>query len=245
MTKLNPNERLLVESGPGRYRLVGPGRVWLKPWQRALVRLYVGPQAQSIQLRTVPTSENMPLAVTLQVMYRFEPGLLTPALLPGLKELYEGGWSSNLVWRTELILRRLCGGCAWRELQQEGTLARLERRLTCTLGDQMKPLGLAVREVCLIKMELPAELQRTFIQVERDSLEARGWVLALQAYADLFDQDLSRVMPLIGQWELLNILRQKGQAQLILTGSAPGSSGRPLEPDPPVFQMHLPLPREV
>ncbi len=242
MIKLKPDERLLIETGVNHYKLVGPGRVWLLPWQRALTMLNIGPQAQPLQFENVRTTENVPVNGVVQLLYRVDPSLFTTDMLPKLPDWQAGGWQAILKWRTEYVFRRVLADFNWRDLGQEAVQQRLERRLTQTLATLLKIFGLNLMAVCVVKTELPADLQRTIIQAERDSLEPRGRALALKEYFDLFGHDLTRAMPHIVQWELLNLLRQNGQTNLILTGTGLAldreSAGH--EPAPPLYQMQLP-----
>ena len=87
MFKLNPNERLLIESVINYYKLLGPGLVLLFPWQKALTRLDVGPQERTLQFERVQTVENVPVKVTLEVFYQVDVDLLTDDLLPKIPGL--------------------------------------------------------------------------------------------------------------------------------------------------------------
>lgn len=242
MMILNSDERLLIESGVNHYKLVGPGRVWLLPWQKALTKLNVGPQGQSLYFENVRSVENVPVNVVLQLLYQVDPQLFTAEMLPKLPSWQAGSWQVILKWRTEYVLRRVMADLNWRDLAQEAIQQRLERRLTQTLATFLKLVGLNLTAVCVVKTELPADLQRTIIQAERDGLEPRGRALVLKEYFDLFGHDLGRAMPHIVQWELLNLLRQNGQTNLILTGTGLtlDQNGAGHEPVPPLYQMQLP-----
>lgn len=242
MTTLHPNERWVIESGINHYQLIGPGRVWLKPWQRVLTKLEIGPQGQSLQFNEVRTAENVPLKAVLQVLYQVDPDLFTPDLLLKLPRLNEVGWQYVLKWRTEHTLRSLLAGYAWSELSKAETQPKLERRLTQTLADALKVIGLKITAVYLVKIELPADLQRTLLQTEQDGLEPRGRAGVLKEYFDLFGHNLPQAMPYIVQWELLNMLRKNGNPNLILTAAGLSlGSEHTSEPLPSVFQMQLPL----
>ncbi len=240
--KLNPDERLLIENGVNHYKLIGPGRVWLLPWQKVLTKLNVGPQGQPLYFENVRSGENVPVNVTLQLLYQVDPQLFTAEMLPKLPSWQAGSWQAILKWRTEYVLRRVMADLNWRDLAQEATQQRLERRLTQTLATFLKLVGLNLMAACVIKTELPADLQHTIIQAERDGLEPRGRALVLKEYFDLFGHDLGRAMPHIVQWELLNLLRQNGQTNLILTGTGltldQNSAGH--ESVLPLYQMQLP-----
>lgn len=243
MTTLNPNERWVIESGINHYQVIGPGWVWIKPWQRVITKLEVEPQGQALQFNEVRTAENVPLNVALQVLYQVDPDLFTADLLPKLPKLNEAGWQYVLKWRAEHTLRSLLVGYAWQELGKVETQHKLERRLTQTLADALKVIGLKIIAVYLVKIELPADLQQTLIQVEQDGLEPRGRAAVLKEYFDLFGHNLPQAMPYIVQWELLNMLRKNGNPNLILTASGLSlDQDHTPEPVPSVFQMQLPLP---
>ncbi len=243
--KLSPNERLLVESGINHFRVVGPGLVWLAPWQRARARLFIGPQGQSIRLNEVRTREDIPVNVTIQVLYRVNPDLFGEELLPKLPALNAGGWQGMLQWRTEAILRPLLAGYPWRGLNSEELQQRLEQQLGLTLADRLKKVGLDLLSVSLVKTELDPALQQTIIRAERDQIEARGRALVLREYLQTFGPNLPYAMPHIVQWELLNLLHKNGQTQFLLSaaGLTPGGPVSEAALPQPVLQFKLPLER--
>lgn len=244
MTTLNPNERWLIESGVNHYRVVGPGRIWLKPWQRVRAKLYVGPQGQAFPFNTVRTVENIPVEMNVQVLFQVDPALFTADLLSKIPTLNEGRWQGVLRWRVEHVLRQMVADYSWRDFGKQTIQQRLERHLTQTLADSLKVIGLKVTAVSPVKTVLPTPLQHTIIEAEQDGLEPRGRALVLKEYFEVFGQNLTEAMPHIIQWELLNLLRKNGHPNLILTASGLAfdqqSSGA--EPSQPVFQMQLPLP---
>ena len=246
MIKLSPNERLLVESGVNRYKLVGPGLIWLAPWHKALTKLYIGPNEEAYQLDEVRTVEHVPINVDLRVLYKVDLALLTPKLFPQVPWLGDGVWQKILRWRTEYILRQMMADYPWRELGKQPVQQRLERQLAQTLADQVKLVGLRLLSISLVKTELPADLQRTILQAERDSIEPRGRALVLKEYFDIFGDDLAQAMPHIVQWEVVNTLRKNGRINLVLAAASlpidgPSPKG---EMPQPLFQMQLPLPKE-
>lgn len=245
MWKLNPNERLLVESGVNHYKLVGPRLVLLAPWQKVLATLYVGPQEYSFRRYEVRTGEDIPLNFDLRIVYRVEEEYLTPELLPQIPWLHDGMWQNILDWRIEEILRKLVGSFHWRDLNKESSQRQLERRLLRTAAGYLKVIGLCIMSVSLVKIELPAGLQQTILQAEQDSIEPMGRAQALREYAEMFEGDLVKAMPYIIQWELLRVLRENGQSNVILTNGALSLGEVPREAtvSQPLFQMQLPLPQ--
>lgn len=246
MIKLNPDERLVIESSTNHYKLVGPGRIWLKPWQKALTTLYVGPQGQTWQCDAVRTRENIPVNITAQILYQIDVQLLSHDLLVKTPQLNKGGWKNILTWRLEHVLRQLVADYSWRKLSQKNVQQRLERQWTQTVAEALQVVGLRLLAIYLIKTELPADLQETLIESERDGIEPRGRALVLKKYFDIFGHDLARVMPYIVQWELLNTLRKGDNRQYLLTSSVLSPDGQPLPAgsSQPVYQMQLPLPQE-
>jgi regulator of protease activity HflC (stomatin/prohibitin superfamily) len=246
MIRLNPNERLLIVNGANHYRLVGPGWVWLKPWQQALVKLDLGPQSQSLDIEEVRTLEHVPVDVTAQILYQIDPVLCSEELLPKLPQLSSGGWQGILRWRLEHILRQMLADYAWRDVGKSAIRQRLERQLTQTMAEYLKPLGLRISAVCLVKIGLPGQLQQTIIRAERDSIEPRGRAAVLKGYFDIFGPDIARAMPYIVQWELVNTLHKNGKAQFLFSDSALFPNGQPAGPGAkqPVYQMSLPMQQE-
>lgn len=238
-TKLNPNERALVESPVNRYKIAGPGRVVLTPRQRIIARLYVGPRANTLEFDQVRTAEEIALGVKVQVIYRVDPELFTDDLLSKLAGLNEGGWQGIIHWQTEYVLRMLVGQYPWRELSKEQTKKRLERQFTQTLAARLKIVGLNVIAVCLIKTTLPANLQTTLIRAEQDSIEAGGRALVLKNYLEIFGDNLPQAMPYIIQWELMNTIH-KNNPQILMTAT---HSPAPPTLSEPVFQLQLPIAR--
>lgn len=242
VTKVGLQERLLVEDGINRYKLLGPGLAWLAPWQRERARLYVGPNAVSVDCDRVRVSEDIPVNVLVKVIYRVTPDLLTEKLLPRVPGLVDGGWRNIVHWRTEAVVRRLFGRYHWRDLKTEPAQVELEQQISQALVERLAMLALEVMAVTLVKTELDARLQKTIVGAAQDGIEAGGRAEVLKQYFDLFGDRLSQVMPYIVQWELLNTLHKKGNPQLLLAAS--GLSLGPALPASktggPVYQMRLP-----
>ena len=242
-TILNPNERLLIESPVNRYKVVGPGQVLLIPLQRALARFYVGPMGHSFQYSQVRTIEDVSINVTAQIIYRVAPELFSASLLPRVPGLNDGGWQKILHWQTEYVLRMLIAQLPWRELSQEQAQKRLERHLTQTLADRLKMMGLDIVAVYLIKMELPANLQKTLIQAQQDNVEAQGRAKVLKNYLEIFGERLSQAMPYIIQWEMMNTVHKNGDPKILVTNESlsPKVSVPTNGTSPPAFQLQWPM----
>ena len=242
--RLNPNERLIVESPVNRYKIAGPGWVTLTLRQKIVTRLYVGPRGHSFQFKEVRTAENIPVDVKVQVIYRVDPSLLADELLSRTAGLNDGGWHGSVQWQTEYVLRMLVAQYPWRELNREEVQKRLERHVTQTLADRLKRIGLDIFTVCLVKTELPDGLQKTLLQAEKDTIEAQGRASVLKSYFEIFGASLPTAMPYIVQWELMNTIHKNGDPTVLLTNE--NLSAQPQLPmngitRPPVFHMQLPL----
>ncbi len=216
--RLNPNERLVVQSPVNRYKIAGPGWVTLTLRQKIVARLYVGPSGQTFQFKEVRTAENIPVDVKAKVIYRVDHTLLTDELLSRTDGLNDGGWNGIVQWQTEYVLRMLAAQYPWRELNREEVQKRLERQLTQTLADRLKQVGLNILAICLIKTELPDGLQKTLLQAEKDTIEAQGRARVLKSYFEIFGAGLSTAMPYIVQWELMNTIHKNGDPTVLLTG---------------------------
>jgi hypothetical protein len=226
MIKLSPNERLLVESWVNRYRLVGPGLVWVKPWQKVRARLYIGPNAISIDCQHVRTREEIPVRVIAKVIYQVKPELITEAVLPRVPALNEGGWKSVVEWRSEALLRRLMAKYEWRALKDEAIQEDLEQQLNQALIDRLAAMGVELIAVNLVKIELGQEMQRTITHAEQDAIEADGRARVLKSYLEIFGDNLTQVMPYIREWEMLNLLHKNDNLQpLLMTNTS--SNGLP------------------
>ena len=104
---LNPDERLLIVGGDNHYELLGPDLVVVLPWQKALTKLYLGPQGQPCEFGEVRTVENVPVDITAEVTYQIDPNLFNDDVwpkIPGLNQ--EEGWEKILKQRAEHILCR-------------------------------------------------------------------------------------------------------------------------------------------
>jgi hypothetical protein len=191
----------------------------------------------------IRTAGDIPVDITTQVIYQIEPALLTDNLLPNLPGLYEKGWQEILKFRVEYYLRQLIAACPWKILSQEQVQAKLERRLTQTLDDALKKIGLKVMQVFLLKVTLPDDLQDAIVEVEKNSFEPRSRALILKEYAEIFGGDLARAMPYIIQWEMVNLLRKHSNPQVLLTNSGLNLGGQPGSHEPSTI-LQLPLFRD-
>lgn len=172
MIKLSPTERLLVESLFSHSYVTGPGIIWLKPWERGRLKFDIGPQEQCLTVELVRTVENVPVDITAELLYQVDLTCLTPELLPRLPGLYHQGWQKMLRWRTEYSLRQLVASHSWKMLGQEPVRACLEKQLTQRLASSLALTGLQVTAACLVKVELPDNLQYAIIQAEKAAFAA-------------------------------------------------------------------------
>ncbi len=244
LERLNPNQRLVIESPVNKYKVAGPGRVALHFRQRIIARLEVGPKAKSFQIKEIRTSEDVVLNATVQVLYKVDPTLFSADLLPRVAGLNEGGWRGALQWQAEYVLRLLTSQYSWKELNRDEIQKRLERQFTQTLAAHLKIIGLNIFSVCLVKTELPVDLQEAIIRAERDTIEAQGRAKVLSSYFEIFGNSLAKAMPYIIQWELMNTIHKHGDPTVLLTPDS-------LQPKPmlpvngtariPSFNMQLPL----
>ena len=104
-------------------------------------------------------------------------------------------------------------------------------------------VGLEIIAICLVKTELPANLQKTLIQAEQDNIEAQGRAGVLKNYMEVFGDNLPQAMPYIMQWELMNTIHKNGDPKIFLTNENI-SPKIPLAMNgatPPLFQMQLPI----
>ncbi len=249
--KLSPYERVLTIKPINRYKISGPGRVWLSLRQRVVTRLSVGPRGQTLIFEQVRTVENMPLKIKAQVLVRADPELFTNDLLPKLPALNDGGWDGIIHWQTEYVLRLLIAQQSWQRLNEKVTQQRLERQLTQTLAGQLTFVGLCVMNISLINVELPTNLQQTIVEAEQDYIEATGRAKVLEQYKQIFGDNLTQAMPVIVQWELLNSVH-KNQPNILLSaqnlGQGGNGNGKQLlslrpggEPPASKYQIQLPL----
>lgn len=247
--KLPPNDRVLIVSPVNRYKIKGPGRVWLTPRQKVATRLYVGPWGHSLVYEQVRTTENIPLKIKVQLLVQVEPTLFNDDLLPKLPPLNSGGWDGVIRWQTEYVLRQLVAQQSWQRLNQENVQKRVERQLKEALADRLTFVGLRVVNTAFVHIDLPHDLQQSIVAAEQEFIEATGRAKLLEVYRKIFGDNLAQVMPLIVQWELLNSIHQN-QPNILLNAPALGNGGNgkamlSLMPgdEPPAsrYQLGLPL----
>lgn len=241
--KLGLDERLVIESGVNHYKVVGPGRIWLRAGQRSITQLYVGPRTQSFTFSQIYTAEKVPLEVSLQIRYQIAPDLFKPDLLPALVKLNEGGWKDTLQWQTQYLVQQMVADHTWQDLGRQAVQHRLEGQLSHSLAEDLKGIALSISNIYLTKLVLPVSLQRTITQAAQDEVEARGRALVLKEYLNIFGHSLPEAMPHIIQWELLTMLHKSDNPQLLLTATGLSlelSQQNPTKSSQPVLQMSLP-----
>ena len=79
------NERILVKRSINQYKLVGPGLVWIKPWEQILVKFRTDPQFYASHVSEVRTVDNIPVDIDVQVLYQVNLNLLKDDLLPRIQ----------------------------------------------------------------------------------------------------------------------------------------------------------------
>lgn len=247
--KLPPNDRVLIVSPINRYKISGPGRIWLTLRQKVATRLYVGPWGHSLVYEQVRTAENIPLKIKVQLLVQIDPTLFSDDLLPKLPPLNDGGWAGVIRWQTEYVLRQIVAQQSWQRLNQENVQQRVERQLKEVLAGRLTFVGLRVVNAAFVSIDLPHDLQQAIVETEQEFIEATGRAKLLEVYRKIFGDSLPQVMPLIVQWELLNSIHQN-QPNIWLNAPALGNSSNgkavlSLMPDDEStasrYQMGLPL----
>ena len=241
--RVGPNERLLVNDRADNYKIFEPGWAWLKLGQYPVTTVSVAPQAQTVTFVEVQTVENIPLDVSLQMVYHIDPARLTPALYPNLVGLNEKGWQMAIQSHTEYVLRQLLGDYSWQNLDRKVIRQRVERLLLRTLATRLEKLAVNILSLGLMKITPPPTLQRTLVRAEQDRVEAQGRISVLNDYFEIFGGDLPQAMPYVIQWEFLNMLHKQENPNVVLAAAnlfQPGSTVNS-EPMQQVFQMRFPI----
>jgi len=246
---VKPNERVLVVSPVNRYKVKGPGRVWLTPRQKLLARMYIGPSSRALELDQVRSADNVPLRVSAQIVTHVDPNLLSPKILPNVPHLNEQGWQKLICWHSEYVLRQLIIGHRWRDLATQSVQQRLERQLAATLASRIKVVGLSVMSVNLVNVALPEELQQTLVEAQQTQIQSNVWAEVLERYLAVMQGVSPRTLHLILQWALLDAIRHNNP-QILLTsgGLLAGNQNEPslvvnkIPPDNGVSKLQLQLP---
>ncbi len=244
--KLKPNERLLIEWGVNNYKIAGPGMVCLWFWQQGTAMFRVDPQTETFQFNEVRTAEDIPVNITVRIVYQVDPLRFTPELMPKIPGLQEQGWRSAVQWQTEHIFRQMLAAYAWSELGSKDRQAQLEWELAQTLTEYLEQIALCVTGVHLIRTALPLNLQKTLVRAEQDGVEAGGRARVLKDYFNTFGGHMSDAMPYIMQWESMNVLHKSGKPHLLLSNSRQAAAPALPEIDgrQPDIQLSLPAPPE-
>lgn len=208
----------------------GPKKVRLMYWQKQQCEFSIAPKGASILAEDVMTSENIPLVISLFVLYKVDPALWeskTP--IWRLPKWNEGGWEGAVKRHAEKILRMSVTARSWRELNQKTVQEEIEAEIKEALNERMKSMVVSIVAVSIIKFELPPDMQESLVRAEQDVIESVGRVDAMDEYLKIFTGNAQayRLIPYIIKWDLLNLLHKHRDLRFRLAAPEMLFSNRP------------------
>lgn len=115
-------------------------------------------------VETLPTADGIPLRITWSGLYYRDPSLITDQASQRLRSLVN---AERKVQRLiNITLGRLVGAYSMTELFKPPIRDRIERQLTETVANNLKPSGLVLHSISLEKIELPPEVASALNQAK-------------------------------------------------------------------------------
>jgi regulator of protease activity HflC (stomatin/prohibitin superfamily) len=161
--------------------LRGPGMSLILPfWEHVGGYLDLAPRARQISLGDLYTRDQVPVTISVSLIYHLDPWAIQPELRPQFVDLLESAAAAILQRQVEHLLRRLIGGQSLNTLLGPEFRACLEERLTQELPRRVGEFGIALSgPVMLGHIALPADLQAELNQAHQARIHAQARADAL------------------------------------------------------------------
>jgi regulator of protease activity HflC (stomatin/prohibitin superfamily) len=138
-------------------RTLPAGVHWLRPGlERVAFTFETQVKLGRATASAVSTADGVPLQIAWSGTYYRDPSLITDKVSQRLRAL--PGAERSLERQVDIALRRLIGDYTLVELFKPAIRDRIERQLSGTVANRLKPAGVVVNEIDLQAMDLPLEL---------------------------------------------------------------------------------------
>lgn len=161
--------------------LRGPGVNLILPfWEYVGGYLDLAPRARQISLGDLYTRDQVPVTISVSLIYHLDPWAIRPELRPQFVDLLQSAAVAVLQRQVEHLLHRLVGGQSLDTLLGPEFRARVEERLTQELPRRVGEFGIALSgPVMLGHITLPADLQAELNQAHQARIHAQARADAL------------------------------------------------------------------
>lgn len=159
-TKTVPEDCIAVTVSKNGFikRVLPQGRHFLHPFERIDFTLETKTRLAANRAAAIATSDGILAQVNWSGTYALQPDLITdPA---GRSQRLRGlpNAEKAISRQVDIQLRKLIGSYTLRDLFDPACRERLERQLSQTLADHLKPMGIAFKSLNLQAIELPNEV---------------------------------------------------------------------------------------
>lgn len=167
-----PDNHIIPVLRWGRFhRVQGPGHFWInRLYEEALPPVKIGLQVGSFTFSDVLTKDTVPFTIHVTVLFRFDPDIVLPQVLPQIVRLPDKQLQAIVKDYANQSLRRLIANFKAQELSNGVIMSVIERDLTNLLRSQLRILGLVPlpKDGILIKETISAEkFQQTMLNARQ------------------------------------------------------------------------------
>lgn len=192
--------------------LRGPGLGFILPWwEYVAFYLDLEPRTAEITLRDIHTHDQVPVTISLTLVYRLDPWAIQPESRPQLVDLLELSAVPILQRQVQHLLHRLVGQHGIASLLQPKIRASLEDRLTRELPRQVNWLGVDISGLVMLgNITLPGAVQAEINLAHQARIQARARADALNALREVLGAQPDRAWEKVIEVEALEALARNG-----------------------------------
>lgn len=170
-----PENHVVAVMRLGMYhRLGGPGFIWCIPLLESVTPpINIGIRFLPFTVKWALTKDAISIDVGLTVLYSFDPNLpirpITAQLVRCTPDVLEGIVKDKV----DNCLRRIVARFEAKQLCEGETIVQIQRELTRSLTDELRPLGLSPARdggVMIKEVNMPEGLLRTILETKRHEL---------------------------------------------------------------------------
>jgi regulator of protease activity HflC (stomatin/prohibitin superfamily) len=189
-----------------------PGLGLILPfWHHVGLYLDLGLKVAQLTLHDIHTRDQVPITLSLSLVYRLDPWTIPPEARPQLIDLLELSALPILQRQAEHLARQLVSQRGIAELFQPEVRAFLEDSLTDGLRHQVDRLGIVICDsVMLGHTGLPAALQAEIHLAHQARIHAMARVDALNALRETLDVQPERAWDKVLQVEAVDAMGRNG-----------------------------------
>ena len=194
-------------------RFLLPGRHLLKvPFEHVKAIVSTSPNTVKGRCKNVQSREGVGVQVEVLMTYQPSPADVEPMLRPKAARMWPKGTGGMARTHLQNCATRLVNRYTVANLYRNGARSRIERELRDDCQERLRPFGLNVFRVMVIRIDLPAAVEAALEQAHERAVQAESDAFALERMGRVVVQFSDVEMERIFRLEQLRQLGRNGVA---------------------------------